>query len=74
MPLAWVATKSNLGAALRALGERKNGTARLEEAVTAYRSPLEERTRERMPLHWEKAEADLRIVINLIADRHAGSE
>jgi hypothetical protein len=34
------------------LGERESGTARLEEAVAAYRDALMERTRERMPLGW----------------------
>ena len=36
----------------RTLGERESGTARLEEAVAAYRAALEERTRERVPLDW----------------------
>jgi hypothetical protein len=36
--------------ALEALGERESGTALLDEAVTAYRAALEERTRERVPL------------------------
>jgi hypothetical protein len=31
----------NLGNALSALGERESGTARLEEAVLAYRAALE---------------------------------
>ena len=31
------------------LGERESGTGRLEEAVTAYREALKERTRERVP-------------------------
>src|SRR5262249_14239273 len=34
------------------LGGRESGTARLEEAVAAYRAALEERTRERAPLQW----------------------
>ena len=34
------------------LGERESGTARLEEAVAAYRAALEEQTRERVPLDW----------------------
>ena len=42
-------TQNNLGAALQALGARESGTARLEEAVAAYRMALEERTRERVP-------------------------
>ena len=45
-------TQNNLGNALRTLGERESGTARLEEAVAAYRAALEECTRERVPLDW----------------------
>ncbi|MCH7635262.1 MAG: tetratricopeptide repeat protein, partial [Proteobacteria bacterium] len=40
-PLQWAATQSNLGNALAALGEREEGTARLEEAVAACRAALE---------------------------------
>jgi hypothetical protein len=45
-------TQNNLGAALATLGGRESGTARLEEAVAAFRSALEESTRERTPLQW----------------------
>ena len=45
VPLDWAMTQSNLGAALWTLGERESGTARLEEAVAAYRAALEEQTR-----------------------------
>ena len=38
----------------RTLGERESGTARLEEAVAAYRAALEECTRERVPLDWAR--------------------
>ena len=38
--------------ALQALGHRESETERLEEAVSAYRAALEERTRERVPLDW----------------------
>ncbi len=34
-------TQNNLGNALETLGEREEGTARLEEAVAAYRAALE---------------------------------
>jgi hypothetical protein len=40
VPLDWAMTPNNLGNSLRALGERESGTARLEEAVAAYRSML----------------------------------
>ena len=42
----------NLGTALLTLGERERGTARLEEAVAAYRSGLKEWPRERGPRQW----------------------
>jgi Tetratricopeptide repeat len=45
-------TQNNLGNALKTLGERESGTARLEEAVAAYRAALEENTRDRVPLDW----------------------
>ena len=41
------------------LGERESGTARLEEAVAAYRAALEERTRERVPLRWAATQNNL---------------
>ena len=52
VPLDWARTQMNLGNALSTLGERESGTARLEEAVAAYRAALEEWTRERVPLDW----------------------
>ena len=47
VPLDWAMTQNNLGTALSTLGERESGTARLEEAVNAYRDALQERTRQR---------------------------
>ena len=38
VPLDWAKTQNNLGTALSRLGERESGTARLEEAVAAYRA------------------------------------
>ncbi|QLH41081.1 MAG: tetratricopeptide repeat protein [Defluviicoccus sp.] len=46
----WAATQNNLGIALATLGERESDTARLEDAVAAYRAALREFTRERVPL------------------------
>ena len=48
-----------LGATLATLGERESGTARLEEAVAAYRAALEEWTRERVPLQWAMTQKNL---------------
>ncbi len=50
---------NDLGNALWTLGERESGTARLEEAVAAYRAALEERTRERVPLDWAMTQNNL---------------
>jgi hypothetical protein len=49
VPLDWAMTQMNLGTALFRLGERESGTAKLEEAVAAYRDALKERTRAREP-------------------------
>ena len=43
---------NDLGLALWVLGERESGTARLEEAVAAFRAALQERARELVPLDW----------------------
>ena len=40
VPLDWATTQNNLGTALPTLGQRESGTARLEEAVAAYRAAL----------------------------------
>ena len=52
-------TQNNLGNALWTLGEREDGTARLEEAVAAYRAALEVWTRERVPLDWAMTQNNL---------------
>jgi hypothetical protein len=58
-----------LGNALGTLGERESGTARLEQAVNAYRDALLERTRERVPLDWAMTQTNLGIPLS---DRHHG--
>jgi hypothetical protein len=51
------------------LGARESGTARLEEAVAAYRAALEERTRERVPLARAYTRENLANGLALIAER-----
>jgi hypothetical protein len=46
VPLEWAKIQNNLGNALRTLGERESGTAKLEEAVVAYRDALKEHNRD----------------------------
>ena len=71
MPLDWATTQNNLGGAL-GLGERESGTARLEEAVAAYREALEERTRERVPLEWARTQKNLGKALRSSASGRAG--
>ena len=69
MPLDWAMTQMNLGTALRALGERERGTARLEEAITAYRAALEEWTRDRVPLQWAMSTGNQGVALMLLGER-----
>jgi hypothetical protein len=62
-------TQNNLGTVLFRLGERESGTARLEEAVAAYRAALEERTHERVPLDWAMSTSNEGVAMVVIADR-----
>ena len=63
----------NLGNALAALGERESGTARLEEAVAAYREALKEDTRERVPLDWAKTQMNLGNALETLGERESGT-
>jgi hypothetical protein len=65
----WQETQTNLGTALWRLGERESGTARLEEAVAAYRDALKETTRERVPLDWAMSFGDEGVALMLLAER-----
>jgi hypothetical protein len=62
-------TQHNLGNALSTLGGRESGTARLEQAVTAYRAALEVRTRERVPLNWATSSGNQGVALMNLADR-----
>ena len=66
-------TQNNLGNALATLGERESGTARLEEAVAAYRAALEEWTRERVPLHWAMTQMNLGNALTRLGGRESGT-
>jgi tetratricopeptide (TPR) repeat protein len=62
-----------LGTALRTLGERESGTARLQEAVTAYRAALQETTSERVPLQWAATQNNLGIALRTLGARESGT-
>jgi tetratricopeptide (TPR) repeat protein len=65
-------TQNNLGNALSRLGERESGTARLEEAVAAYRDALQEWTRERVPLQWAGTQNNLGNALSSLGERESG--
>ncbi len=67
------AAHTNLGVALGRLGERESGTARLEEAVQAFRAALEELTRERVPLNWAITQMNLGNALARLGERDAGT-
>ena len=54
-------------------GERESGTARLEEAVAAYREALKEWTRERVPLEWAMTQNNLGTALATLGERESGT-
>jgi tetratricopeptide (TPR) repeat protein len=66
-----VLTQNNLGNALQTLGERESGTARLEEAVSAYRNAPLEHTRERVPLQWAMTQHNLGTALWTLGERES---
>ena len=68
------AAQNDLGVALATIGERESGTARLEEAVNAYRAALEERTRERVPLDWAMTQNNLGAALETLGERESRTE
>ncbi len=62
-----------LGTALQTLGERESGSARLQEAVTAYRAALEEMTRDRVPLDWATTQNNLGLALSRLGERESGT-
>ena len=63
----------NLGIALWTLGERESGTARLEEAVAAYREALKEWTRERVPLNGPRRRTISALRYRALGERESGT-
>ena len=51
------------------LGKHESGTARLEEAINAYREALKERSREGVPLQWAASFGNQGFAMMLLADR-----
>jgi hypothetical protein len=54
-------------------GQRESGTARLDEAVTAFRAALQEWTRERVPLDWAMTQNNLGASLQTLGKRESGN-
>ena len=65
--------QNNLGSALSILGERESGTARLEEAVDAFRAALQEYTREHVPLDWAATLNNFGNALSNLGERESGT-
>lgn len=50
------------------LGERESGTARLEEAMEAYRAALQETRRELVPLDWAMTQNNLGNALRVLGE------
>ncbi|MGH6843815.1 MAG: tetratricopeptide repeat protein [Methylocella sp.] len=72
-PRDWAMIQNYLGNALKVLGERESGTARLEEAVVAFREALQENSRERVPLQWAMTQMNLGNALERIGEREGGT-
>jgi hypothetical protein len=66
-------TQMNLGTALLRLGERESGTARLTEAVAAFRE-VQENTRVRVPLEWAKSSGNQGVAMVVLAERRGDAK
>src|SRR5262249_20867900 len=72
-PLEWASAQNSLGNALKALGARESGTAKLEEAVAAYREALKEWTHERVSDPWAAAHNNLGGTLLALGERESGT-
>jgi len=73
-PLKWARAQNELGAALTTLGQREDGTDRLEMAVNAYNAALKELTRERVPELWARTKNELGITLWTLGMQGTGTE
>ena len=74
VPIDWARVQSNLGTALRTLGERESGIRLLEQAVKAYQQALLERTRERVPPYWAQTQNNLGNALSFLGERAADAQ
>ena len=73
VPLDWATTQNNLGLRARELGERESGTARLEEAVAAYRAPCRNGPASACRSHWAMTQMNLGTALRTLGERESGT-
>jgi exonuclease VII small subunit len=69
VPLDWALIQNNLGTALQTLGARESGTARLEEAIAAYRNAYDLYREAGYTQYNDDLEEAIAAVEQLIAER-----
>ena len=74
MPADWAATQNNLGSALQALGEREGSLELLNEAIAAFRTALEVRTRADVPIQWARTQNNLGNALGELGMRERNQE
>jgi tetratricopeptide (TPR) repeat protein len=79
-PQDWATTQNNLGCALFEQGSQTNineiekGNQLLREAISAFRSSLEVRTRNDLPQQWVETSFNLARVLKKLGNRSLGEE
>ncbi len=63
-----------LGQALSVIGDQSGENGALQDAVTAYREALKQRTRERVPLDWATTQNGLGNALRALGERESGTE
>jgi len=71
-PTLWAMAQTNLGRTLGLIGKRESGTARLEQAVVAFRAALEELTEEGA-IGWAVAQTNLGFTLLTLGERESGT-
>src|SRR5262249_46683396 len=65
--------RNRIGIGLATLGGGESGTARLEEAVVAFRAALEERTRDRVLIDWALTQNNFGTALARLGERESGT-
>jgi tetratricopeptide (TPR) repeat protein len=73
VPLDWAMNQNNLGTALWRLGEEETNTARLEEAITAFRGSLQVFETEGASYYLQAVRGNIAVAKKLLTERRMES-